>query len=184
MSVDSDPRLRETRGGAGGQDGLPLHLRAIVVVVVVGALLMALLGVVAPAGGVRFALVVVVAYAAFLVVGRALGPFGRLTRAPRRRLRRGQATEFAAPAFVERTARELELAGDSAGRFEQLRVRLREIAERRLAGRGLRFESEGARGLLGEEAWRLLARPLEGDKFDSGPSPEELDRLLSTLERV
>ena len=79
---------------------------------------------------------------------------------------------------------ELELASGSAVRFEQLRGRLREIAERRLAGRGLRFESDGARTLLGDEAWLLLDRPLERDKFAPGPTAAELDGLLAALERV
>jgi hypothetical protein len=183
MSLYHDSRMREQGRGAGGPTGLPMQLRAIAVVLVVGALLLALLGVVSAEGGVRFALIVLVAYAAVVVVTRVLSPFGRLARAPRRR-RRWQAGEVARPAFVERAARELELASGSAVRFEQLRGRLREIAERRLAGRGLRFESERARALLGDEAWGLLERPLERDKFAPGPSPAELDRLLAALERV
>ncbi len=182
MSLYSDSRMREQGRGAVGPTALPKQLRAIAVVVVAGGLLMALLGVVSPEGGVRFALVVLVAYAAIVVVRRVLEPFGRLARAPRRR--RAQAGEVAGPAFVERAARELELASGSAVRFEQLRGRLREIAERRLVGRGLRFESDGARALLGDEAWQLLERPLERDKFAPGPSAAELDRLLAALERV
>jgi len=183
VSLYHDSRMREQGRGVGGPTALPRQLRAIAAVLVVGALLMALLGVVSPEGGVRFALVVLVAYAAFVVVTRVLEPFGHLARAPRRRLR-GEASEVSGPAFVERAARELELASGSAVRFEQLRGRLREIAERRLAGRGLRFESEGARALLGDEAWGLLERPLERDKFAPWPTPAELDRLLAALERV
>jgi hypothetical protein len=181
VSLYSDSRMREQGLGAVGPTALPKQLRAIAVVVVAGGLLMTLLGVVSPEGGVRFALVVLVAYAAIVVVRRVLEPFGRLARAPRRRRAAG---EVAGPAFVERAARELELASGSAVRFEQLRGRLREIAERRLVGRGLRFESDGARALLGDEAWQLLERPLERDKFAPGPSPAELDRLLAALERV
>ncbi len=183
MSMYSDMQTRERGRGVGGPTALPKQLRVIAVVLVVGALAMALLGVVSTEGGVRFALIVLVAYAAVVVVTRVLSPFGRLARAPRRR-RRGHARDVSGPLFVERAARELELASGSAVRFEQFRGRLREIAERRLAGRGLRFESEGARALLGDEAWRLLERPLERDKFAAGPSPAELDRLLEALERV
>jgi hypothetical protein len=179
-----DSQMRERGRGVGGPTALPNQIRAIAAVLAAGALLMALLGAVSPEGGVRFALLVVVAYAAFLVVGRTLEPFGYLERAPRGKRRRRQVDGVAGPAFVERAARELELASGSAVRFEQLRARLREIAERRLAGRGLRFESDGARTLLGNEAWLLLERPLERDKFAPGPSPAELDRLLQALERV
>ena len=184
MSLFHDSQMREQGRGVGGATALPKQLRAIAMVVVLGALVMALLGVVSPEGGVRFALIVLVAYAAYVVVTLVLAPFGRLTRAPRRRRRRGQGGESAGPAFVERAVRELELASGSAVRFEQLRGRLREIAERRLAGRGLRFESDGARALLGDDAWLLLDRPLERDKFAPGPSPAELDRLLAALEQV
>lgn len=184
MSLLHDSQMREQGRGVGGSTALPMQLRVIAGVVVLGAVALALLGVVSTESGVRFALIVLVAYAAFIVVARVLAPFGRLARAPRRRRRRRQATELAGPAFVERAARELELASGSAVRFEQLRRRLREIAERRLAGRGLRFESDDARVMLGDEAWRLLARPLDRDKFAPGPTPAELDRLLAALERV
>ena len=184
MSLYHDSRMRERGRGIGGPTALPKQLRVIAVVLVLGVLAMALLGVVSPGGGVRFALTALVAYAAVIVVTRVLEPFGRLARASRRRRRRGQARAVVGPAFVERAARELELASGSAVRFEQLRGRLREIGERRLAGRGLRFESEGARALLGDEAWLLLERPLERDKFAPGPTPAELDRLLEALERV
>jgi len=178
-----DSQMRERGRGLDSRTALPLQLRAIAGVLVVGALLMALLGVVSVEGGVRFGLIVVVAYAAFLVVGRVLQPFGRLERVRRRR-RRGREDEVSGPVFVERAARELELASGSAVRFERVRVRLREIAERRLAARGVRFDSDGARKLLGNDEWRLLARPLQRDKFAPGPSPAELDRLLAALERV
>jgi hypothetical protein len=184
MSMYSDMQMRERGRGVRGPGALQTQLRAIAAVLVAGSVLLALLGVVSAEGGVRFALIVLVAYAAFVVVARVLEPLGRLTRAPRSRRRRKDATNAGGPAFVERAARELELASGSAVRFEQLRGRLREIAERRLAGRGLRFESDRAQALLGDEAWLLLERPLERDKFSPGPSPAELDRLLAALERV
>ena len=54
MSLYHDSRMREQGRGVGGPTALPKQLRAIVVVLVVGALLMALFGVVSAEGGVRF----------------------------------------------------------------------------------------------------------------------------------
>ncbi len=76
MSLFHDSQMREQGRGVGGATALPKQLRAIAMVVVLGALVMALLGVVSPEGGVRFALIVLVAYAAFVVVARVLAPFG------------------------------------------------------------------------------------------------------------
>ena len=80
--------------------------------------------------------------------------------------------------------RELELASGSAVRFEQLRGRLREIAERRLAAAvcGSRAMARGRCSATTRGC--LLDRPLERDKFAPGPSPAELDRLLAALEQV
>ena len=106
MSLYHDSRMRERGRGIGGPTALPKQLRVIAVVLVLGVLAMALLGVVSPGGGVRFALTALVAYAAVIVVTRVLEPFGRLARASRRRRRRGQARAVLGPAFVERAARE------------------------------------------------------------------------------
>ena len=107
MSLYHDSRVRERSRGVGGPTALPKQLRMIAVVFVAGALAMALLGVVPPEDGVRFAVIVLVAYTTLVVVARMLARFGRLTRAPRRRRRRERAGELAGPAFMERAAREL-----------------------------------------------------------------------------
>jgi hypothetical protein len=86
--------------------------------------------------------------------------------------------------LLERAERRLELAVSFAAQFEQLRRELLAIAEQRLRGRGLRFESEAARELLGAEAWQLLAAPVSGDKFSAGVERARLERLLQALEGV
>jgi hypothetical protein len=68
--------------------------------------------------------------------------------------------------------------------FEQLRPRLQEIAERRLARHAARLQSDAARELLGEQEWSLLMQPRSGDKFDPGPRTAELRALIDALERV
>jgi hypothetical protein len=88
------------------------------------------------------------------------------------------------PAFFKRAQRQVELASTSIAQFEQLRPSLREIAEQRLARRGLRLRNDAARGLLGNEAWLLLDRPRQGDKFAPGPKPSELRALIEALERI
>jgi hypothetical protein len=90
----------------------------------------------------------------------------------------------AVPVLLERADRRLELAVSFAAQFEQLRRELLAIAEQRLRGRGLRFESEAARELLGAEAWQLLAAPVSGDKFSAGVERARLERLLQALEGV
>ena len=51
---------------------------------------------------------------------------------------------------------------------------------------GLPDSRTSLRGLTadGDEAWLLLDRPLERDKFAPGPTAAELDGLLAALERV
>jgi hypothetical protein len=137
-----------------------------------------------PAGAtVRVYLLVVVAAGAVVVVAGTLSRFDRIERVPRRRGSRAL-VDVPLPPFFERTQRRLELASTSIAQFEQLRPRLREIAEQRLAGHGLRLRSDAAKGVLGEEAWLLLDRPREGDKFAPGPKPSELRALIEALERI
>jgi hypothetical protein len=116
----------------------------------------------------------------FLVAGAVLAPFDRLER----RRQPGRASSWATPVVLERAEQRLELARSFAGQFEPLRRDLRAVAEQRLAGRGLRFESGEARALLGAEAWRLLAGPLADDKFSSGVDDARLERLIASLEEV
>lgn len=116
----------------------------------------------------------------FLVATAALAGFGRLQRRSR-----GAGTlerVKTAPVLLERAERRLELAVSFAAQFEQLRQELLPIAEQRLRARGLRFESEAARELIGAEGWQLLAAPVSGDKFSAGVERARLERLLQALE--
>jgi hypothetical protein len=155
------------------------QLRALVVFSTLAALALIVLGVFPPVDVARFYLLALIALAVVVVAGGTLSGFGPLERS-----RRKEATgEPETPPFFERAKRRVELADASGVYFEQLRPRLREIADQRLAAHGLRLQSEGARQLLGEEAWLALDRPPEGDKF--APPPEgELARVIGALERI
>jgi hypothetical protein len=142
------------------------------------ALALVFLGVVAPVDAVRVYLLGLVGIAGALAAARTLSPFGRLERGGK------PATEHPVTAgFFERAERRIELANASGIYFEQLRPRLREIAEERLRVHGLRLGSDEARQLLGEEAWRALERPPEGDRFEPPPRGR-LARVIAALERV
>lgn len=155
------------------------QLRVLVLFAAVVALAFILAGAFPPAEVVRVYLLGLIALAGAIVTTRTLSRFGRLERLPRKEVTEEPKT----PPFFERAKRRVELAQTSGVYFEQLRPRLREIAEQRLAARGLRPSNEGARELLGDEAWLALERPPEGDKF--APPPEgELDRVIEALERV
>ena len=139
-----------------------------------------LLGVAPPVDVVRVYLLGLIALAGATIAGGTLARFGRLERSTRLSTDT-HAPE--APPFFERATRRIELANTSAVYFEQLRPRLREIAEQRLAVHGLRLESEEARQLFGEEAWLALERRPEGDKF-AAPREGELARVIGALERI
>jgi hypothetical protein len=156
-------------------------VRALVVTATIAAIVAILLGVFSPVDVVRLYVLVLLALAGAVVASRTLARFGRLERVPRRP--RDVADEAETPAFFERAKRRVELANASAVYVEQLRPRLREIADQRLAAQGLRLRSEEARRVLGEEAWLALERPPQGDKF--APPPEgELAGVIGALERV
>ena len=149
-------------------------------VLTAGAVALALifLGVFAPVDVVRVYLLGLVGLAGAVAAARTLSRFGRLERRWR-----PVAKEAVTPAFFERAERRIELANASGIYFEQLRPRLREIAEQRLATHGVRLRSEEARRLLGEEAWVALERPPEGDRFERPPEGR-LARVIAALERV
>ena len=151
----------------------------------------------------RFYLLAVLTLATYAVVSQTLSRFARVKRAPRRQ-RLATAAESRLPPFFERAERReahlcLPLPGGgavtlalapieqaihtSAGQFEQVRQRLREIAEQRLARRGLRLNSD-ARDLVGEKAWLLLAGPPPADRFAPGPPPSDLRHLIEALEQI
>jgi hypothetical protein len=157
------------------------EVRRLVLFSALAAIAFTLLGVFPPADVVRLYLLGLIALAGALAAVKTLARFGRLERLPRRE--RSEAEEPETPAFFERALRRVELANASGIYFEQLRPRLREIAEQRLAGRGLRLRSEEARELLGEEAWLALERAPEGDKF-APPRGGELAGVIEALERV
>jgi hypothetical protein len=159
------------------------HVRGLSVLVTVLVVAGVVVGLVPARGALHVYLLVVVAVGAVVAVTRVLSQFGRLERRPRWR-RSGPASDVSVPAFFKRAQRQVELASTSIAQFEQLRPSLREIAEQRLARRGLRLRNDAARGLLGNEAWLLLDRPRQGDKFAPGPKPSELRALIEALERI
>jgi hypothetical protein len=68
----------------------------------------------------------------------------------------------------------------------QLRPLVLEIAEARLARRGVRLDGDEARRLLGPQAWDLVRpdRPAPPDDRASGIAPSELRALLDRLEAL
>jgi|GEM_PF-2501111 len=154
-----------------------LALLALAVVVAVAAA-----GVLAPAVALRAVALIGVGFLAAAVAAGALAGFARVER--RRRGSGAERESGTSPVLVERAERRLELAMSFAVQFEALRRDLRTVAGQRLAGRGLRFESEAARELLGEEAWELLAAPATAEGFAAGVERCRLARLLARLEEV
>jgi hypothetical protein len=156
------------------------QLLTLALVSAIVAFSMVLLGALPAADVIRIYLLGVVAVAGAILAGRTLSGFGRLGRSPRWWKRSVKKTET--PPFFERAERRIELANVSEVYFEQLRPRLREIAEQRLSGRGLRLRSEEARELLGPEAWLALEQRAE-DKF-ARPEERRLERVIEALERI
>jgi hypothetical protein len=68
----------------------------------------------------------------------------------------------------------------------QLRPLVLEIAEARLARRGVRLDGDEARRLLGPQAWDLVRpdRPAPPDDRASGIAPSELQAVLDRLEAL
>jgi hypothetical protein len=156
------------------------QLRNLLLFSALAAVAVILLGPFAPADVMRLYLLGVVAVLGAFLAGRTLSRFGRLERSPRWWKRK--ATRAETPPFFERANRRIELANTSEVYFEQLRPRLREIAEQRLAARGLWLRSEDARELLGQEAWLALDQQAE-DKF-ARPEEGRLARVIESLERI
>jgi hypothetical protein len=155
-------------------------VRALVLAAIITAIAVIVFGVFSPVDVVRIYVLGITALVGAAVAGRTLSRFSRLERASRKAERVDAAER---PVFFDRAIRRVELANASGVYFEQLRPRLREIAEQRLASHGLRLHSAEARELLGEGAWRALDRPPERDKF--APPPEgELAGVITALERI
>ena len=93
------------------------------------------------------------------------------------------------PAQLVRLDRIVEWSGSSAlAAHTRLRPVLVEIAEARLARRGLRLDRDAdeARRLLGPKAWELVRpdRPAPRDRDAPGIAPRDLDEILDALEAV
>ena len=157
-------------------------LFVLALLVAVGVLTAAAASAIAPATAVRLASLIGLGLLGLLVASAALSRFERLQR--RGHGPRAGGSAAPAPRMLERTERRLELAVSFAASYEQLRRELHAIAEQRLRGRGLRFESEAARELLGVDAWALLAEPRGADGFAGGIERGRLERLLRVLEGV
>ncbi len=93
------------------------------------------------------------------------------------------------PAQLVRLDRIVEWSGSSAlAAHTRLRPVLVEIAEARLARRGLRLDRdvEEAQRLLGPMAWEVVRpdRPAPRDRDAPGIAPRDLDEVLDALEAV
>jgi hypothetical protein len=84
----------------------------------------------------------------------------------------------ARPTQLLRIERIVERAGESDA---QLRPLLAEIAEARLARRGLRLDDADAPAVLGSEAWELV-QPTPA--HPRGVAPAELERVIDRLEAL
>jgi hypothetical protein len=93
------------------------------------------------------------------------------------------------PAQLVRLERIVEWSGSSdLDAYARLRPVLVEIAEVRLARRGLRLDRDvdDARRLLGSTAWELVRpdRPPPRDRDAPGIAPRELEEVLDALEAL
>ena len=93
------------------------------------------------------------------------------------------------PAQLVRLERIIEWSGSSGlDAHTRLRPLLVEIAEVRLARRGLRLDRDAAdaRRLLGSTAWELVRpdRPPPRDREAPGIAPRDLDEILDALEAL
>ena len=119
---------------------------------------------------------------------RSLFGCRRASRCSSPRLRPRVTTELW-PAQLVRLERIVEWSGSSdLDAHTRLRPVLIEIAEVRLARRGLRLDRDvaEARRLLGSTTWELLRpdRPPPSDRDAPGISPYELEEMLEALEAL
>jgi hypothetical protein len=98
------------------------------------------------------------------------------------------ATSRARPSQLLRIERIVDRSGESGlAAHTQLRPLLREIAETRLARRGLRLDRDDeAQALLGPQAWQLVRpdRPAPPEGRGGGITPRELEAVLDRLEAL
>ena len=89
------------------------------------------------------------------------------------------------PNQLLRIERIVERAGESGvAAHTQLRPLLVEIAEARLARRGLRLADDGVPVLLGPEAWELVRPNRPEPRDDRGLAPQDLERVIARLEAL
>jgi hypothetical protein len=92
-------------------------------------------------------------------------------------------------AELERLERSVDMSRLSAfDTYYRLRPPLREIADSRLAARGIELErpESGAEELLGEEAWSIVGTDVRrpSDHFAAGASLETVENAVTALERI
>ena len=114
---------------------------------------------------------------------------GRLPAAKRQPAPRSRSPSPSVPSQLRRIERIVERSGESGvAAHTLLRPVLSEIAEARLARRGVRLSSDHdeARRLLGPEAWELVRpdRPQPPDGRAPGVAPRELKAVLDRLEAL
>ena len=114
---------------------------------------------------------------------------GRLPAAKRQPAPRSRSPSPSVPSQLRRIERIVERSGESGlAAHTLLRPVLSEIAEARLARRGVRLSSDHdeARRLLGREAWELLRpdRLPPPDDRAPGVAQRELEAVLDSLEAL
>ncbi|HEY7178051.1 MAG TPA: hypothetical protein VH305_02660 [Gaiella sp.] len=143
-------------------------------------------GELAPA--VRVYALVVCAVGLGLAVAGLRRAFPRASRPPRAPASRGRRPE--PPRSLAQLENEAAMGiADALDLHFRLRPHLRAIAAGLLEGRrgiDLDREPEAARQLLGDEAWQLLRadRPEPRDRHARGFTPETLERVVGSLERL
>jgi hypothetical protein len=141
-----------------------------------------------PVLGRVFLLAVAVAVVARLVGGARTGEPG----AERSAYDRAARTGGAAPPVPEDLRRLEQTLWFASAREADLHVRLRpvlrEIAELRLAGRGIALDGDpaAARAALGEQLWEVVRpdRPVPADRTAPGLPPHTLAALVDRLEAI
>jgi hypothetical protein len=132
-------------------------------------------------------LVLVAAIASLALVGATRRASGASADSVFDRALRRPALESLRPAELVRLEREIALSASSSFDVHfRLRPALREVAEHRLAARGVAPDGDEARRLLGEELWELLRpdRPPPEDRFSRGLPVADQRRLVARLARI
>jgi hypothetical protein len=179
------PPPRRRRGGTARR---VLGWVAVLVVAAAGVAGVRALAPDRPALGRGFLLLVAVAVIARLAGSARTGEPGADRSAYDRAARTGEG-DPPVPDDLRRLEQTLWFASArQADLHHRLRPVLREIAELRLAARGIDLDGDeaGARAVLGEELWEVVRpdRPAPTDPTAPGPPPESLHALVDRLEAV